>query len=126
MRLLSGRNRQRGVNEIKRLVLRSSPDPLPCRGIVTLYMNLLAPPQVLTVPAHLDGSLPFLENLESSRLFLLRYVIVVGKSRGIRPLGVFEDEHRVVLDLVDQPQGVFEVPFGFAWKAHDDVGRDGD
>src|SRR3954452_3363478 len=102
MRLLSGRDRQRGVNEVKRLVLRSSPDPLPCGGVVALYVNLLAPPQVVTVPAHLDSSLPFLKNLESSRLFLLRYVILVGKSRRIKPLGVLEDEHRIVLNFVDQ------------------------
>src|SRR5476649_1142313 len=112
--------------EIQDLVLGGAAVPLGA-GLVSsfnhYFVNLA---DTLGVAQFRDIALLFLEDGQAANFFGVGDGVLHGEGRGVGAGGIFEAEDGVVADGFEQRKRVFEVSFGFAGEADDDVGGNAD
>src|ERR1017187_9851555 len=114
-----------GVREVEGPVAGGAPNPLAQGLIPAFHQHFQDAADELSVAPDLNGALPLLENQQAALLLFVRDAVRHVQRGGIGPRRVFEAEEGIVLDLIQQVEGLLEIGIGLAGEADDDIGGEG-
>ncbi len=112
--------------EVDGFVLGTTSDNLLPDGIIPLDHDFHSFAYVFLIVGSLNLALAVEEDLQAGCLFSVWDGVDHDQGRSVGARGVFEAEDGIVLDGIEEGDGLFKFQGGFTGKAHDEVGGDGD